>query len=174
MLDPFSKHFIVLSKKVLIRGLVSISLHCLDGFDHFHTITHTSREAGTNQEWPNSSLNGYYLGQKRLILKLSELCKSVFIEDFQDTIDVLEIAIIRIDVNWKPSKILFVLDLGRFLLPPTFNLAYGPQLLILFFDSIEYSHEDVSYCFLSGYLSLILLVFFSVKLFNFGSLLHLT
>ena len=36
-----------------------------------------------------------------------------------------------------------MLDLGRFLLPPTFNLAHGPQLLILFFDSIEYSHEDV-------------------------------
>ena len=66
-----------------------------------------------------------------------------------------------------------MLDLGRFLLPPTFNLAHGPQLLILFFDSIEYSHEDVSYCLLSGYLSLSILVFFSVKLFNFGSLLHL-
>lgn len=111
--------------------------------------------------------------QERLVLERAELCKSVFIEDFQDAIHVLEVTIIRIDINWEPSKVLFVLELGRFLLPPAFNLANGPFWFVLFFDSIEDSHEDVSYCFLSGYLTLVLLELIPVELLYISSLFHL-
>ena len=78
-----------------------------------------------------------------LTLQLRHLLDCVLIENLQDAINVFEVAVFRIDVDWQPSQLLDVLKMGQSLAPPTLDNASRPEALIALLHLVEDGREHI-------------------------------
>lgn len=111
-LNLLSEDLVVLEEEVHSRGSISEILHRFHGSNELDSISHTPCQPSANQEAFDCPLNADNLWQQRLVFNNSQLLQGIVIQHFQNSVDIREAAVVRVNVNGKPLEVLLVLDMG--------------------------------------------------------------
>ena len=91
---------VVIVEEILLWSSVRESLHRLDSPDEFDAITHTSFQSWADQVSSGSTLNTHDLREQGLIFKDAKFFQGIFVEHLEHPVDIVEVTILRVYVNW--------------------------------------------------------------------------